>query len=342
MILFLSVVVIMTLVAIAVVVVPMLREPGDRATIAAVLSALAIPVAVVVLYATTSNYPWSATAGTGEGTFAGPAAADSQDIAALRAAVASSPGDIDGWVRLADALFAQERFADARDAYREAIVRSGGGDDALRLAMAEATILVDPSSLSGEAGQVVDDILTRDPFNAKALWYSGMAALGRGDRETAASRWSKLLELGPPPAVRTIIEQQLASIGGGPAPDPDKTAGGFRVPVRISIEPGLAAKVRPGAILFLIARDPAAGGKGPPLAVVRREANAFPVEATIGDADAMIPGKGLASLPELQLVARIANGGDATPSKGDAFGEALWRSAAGDGPAEILINGTVQ
>lgn len=337
--LFLVFAVIMTLSAVAVIVIPLFREKSGGSPVAAVVSALVIPAVVALLYVAVSNYPWS-TPGIAATPPAGPraadATADTAEITALKDAVAQAPQDVARWVNLGDGYMAQERFSDARDAYRQAISLSRGGDDALRLAMAEASILADRNTLLGEAGQIIEDVLGRDPFNPKALWYGGMAALGRGDAQTAKAHWTKLLTLSPPPRVRQVIEQQLALLGASPgaaAAPPSEV----RIPVTISMKAELAQRVKPGAALFLIARETA--GEGPPLAVVRRTSPTFPLDLEISDADSMVPGRHLGGRSEIQLIARLANDGEALPASGDVFGEVVWRPAATQaGRLAILMN----
>ena len=345
MIVFLFAAVAMTLLAVALVVVPLFREKSAPAPVAAVLAALAIPAAVTLLYAAVSSYPWSLTAGRNDG--AGTeqsAAADSPEISALKERVQKTPDDAAGWVSLGDAYLAQERFADARDAYREAIPLSGENRDDLLLAFAEASILLDRQALMGEAGQIIDQVLSRKPMNPKALWYGGMAALGRGDTATAMSRWRKLLELSPPTQVRQIIEQQLASLEGGApgvAGDAPRESSGTRIPVRVAVKPELAGRIKAGAALFLIARAP--GAAGPPLAVVRRNSASLPLDLEISDADSMVPGRSLAGLAQVKLTARIANDGQPLAAPGDVFGEALWSPGSGSGaPLQILMDQIVQ
>lgn len=337
--LFLLVAVLLTLGAVAVVAVPLLRGPEGRAPIAAVCMAVAIPAAVVLLYAAVSSYPWLEIR---DAARAMPAAADSAATAEMAERARRSPDDPQAWAALADAYVGEQRYAEARDAYREALRASGGGDDGLRLAFAETSILVDRNALTGEAGAMIEDVLTRDPVNPKALWYGGMAALARNDAPAARMRWSRLLELSPPPQVRQVIEQQLAAIdnGGTAAATAATEAGadGARIPVRVSVDPKLAARIRPGAALFLFAR--AAGGGGPPLAVARRDAAGLPLETSLSDADSMMPGRSLAGLAELQVTARVANDGEAMAAPGDVFGEAVWRG--GTGPLEIVMDRVVE
>lgn len=323
--LFLAIVALMTLAAVGVVAVPLLGSREGRAPVAAVVAALAIPGAVLFLYATQSSYSWDR------------APSDSAAIEALRARAAASPADRAAWVALAEGLITEQRYADARDAYAQALRTGNPEDDALRLAYAEATVLADRNALAGEAAEIIEAVLARDPVNAKALWYGGMVALGRGDTAVARDRWTRLLALEPPPQVRQIIAEQVARLdadAGSPAPGD----AGARIPLRVSVDPALAPRIQPGATLFLFAR--AGEGGGPPLAVARRDAAGLPIDTELSDADSMVPGRSLAGAGEVRVTARVANDGEALAAPGDVYGEALWRP--GQGLVEIRMDRLVQ
>lgn len=322
---FLAIVALMTLAAVAVVAVPLLGNREHRSPVAALVAALAIPGAVLFLYATQSSYPW-------QGATAGPA--DSEAIEALRSLTEASPADAAAWTALGDGLIAEQRFAEARDAYARALRTGNPEDDALRLSYAEATILADRNALAGEAAEIIEAVLARDPVNAKALWYGGMVALGRGDTAVARDRWTRLLALEPPPQVREIIAEQVARLDGGAAP----ADAGARIPLRISVDPALAPRIQPGATLFLFAR--AGEGGGPPLAVARRDAGALPIDTELSDADSMVPGRSLAGAGEVRVTARVANDGEALAAPGDVYGEAVWRP--GQGLVEIRMDRLVE
>ncbi len=329
----------MTLAAVLVVVLPLMRSAEMRAPIAALAAAMAIPVGVFVLFGLASNYPWGSPEAQAN---AATQLADAAKINELKQRTAEQPGDVEAWAALGDAYMAIEHFSDAREAYRRAILASNGGDDALRLGFAEASILDNPDALQEDAAGIFEDVLSRDPFNAKALWYGGMAALARGDAEVLRQHWGKLLDLSPPQRVREIIEQQLASLGagtgapGGREGTTTRPAAAVRIPVRISIDPALVGRMKPGAVLFLIAREHSGAG-GPPLAVVRRQPVQLPLNLEIGDADSMTPGGSLAGHGALLLTARLAATGEAKAAPGDLFGEARWQAVdASGGP--LLIN----
>ena len=84
----------------------------------------------------------------------------------------------------------------------------------------------------------------------------------------------------------------------------------------VRLAPGLAARVPPGAALYLIARR----GPGPPVAVKRIVDPRFPLTFTLGQADAMAGG---AFEGELEVVARLKMDGQAGPvAAGDLEGRA--------------------
>lgn len=336
---FLVVGVLMALFAVIIVVVPLLRRADARTPVTAVLTALAIPLAALLLYGWVSNYPW----GNGPPQAERMMAVSAQQLLELQQQASASPDDAGAWARLGEAYLSLERFAEAREAYRHAMA-ADGDDDALRLAFAEAAILDDPAALRGEAAAIIDEVLQRDPLNPRALWYGGMAGLARGDMDSTRERWGRLLELSPPPQVRQIIEEQLASLGAaaagadGPAV---QVAAGAGIPVHASIAPALAGQAAPQAVLFLIAREPGVEG-GPPLAVVRREQPRFPLELEIGDADSMLPGGRLMNRSALQLSLRLSATGDVKASPGDLYGEAIWKAGEGAArPLQLVIDRVV-
>lgn len=335
---FLAIAALMTAVAVLFIAIPLCRLRDGRAPLAALIAAVAIPVAVATLYQRASNYPWS-DASTVAATR--PPPTDTPEMIELRQRTADQPGDADAWTRLGDAYMGNERFAEAKQAFRQAIAASNGGDDALRLSLVEASILEDRNALQGEASAILDDVLERDPFNPKALWYGGMAALARGDTVTARQRWGKLLELSPPPRIREILEQQLTSLDASPSEGSAAAMPPTRIAVRVTLGPEMASRVKPGAVLFLIAREAGRAG-GPPLAVVRRQAPRLPLDLEIGDSDSMVPGRSLASHAAIELTARLAAAGDAMAAPGDIFGEATWHAGSGTGvPVQIVIDRVV-
>jgi hypothetical protein len=106
------------------------------------------------------------------------------------------------------------------------------------------------------------------------------------------------------------------------------------IPLRVTLAGAVADKAAAGAPLFVIARIP--GQAGPPLAAKRLEAK-FPQDVELLSTDAMIAGSGFAEGQELEIEARVANGGSAISRSGDPYGVIRIKAGAG-GRAPIEIN----
>jgi cytochrome c-type biogenesis protein CcmH len=312
-----------------------LLSGGSGSPWAAVAVALGLPCAVLLGYMTASNHGWDQAAGaTGP---APPPGTMEEALAALESRLQVEPGDIDGWLLLGSAYTSLGRFDDAGLAYQRALQLSGGQDIDAKLGLAEALLLLDPDQGAAQAARLIDEALAVQPQNPKGLWYAGLLARSRGDLPEAIRRWETLLALGPPEQVRGVLERELAGLRGGVAAASPGVAAGPRLGVRVSIDPALSGRVAPGAALFVFVRE-SGSDAGPPLAAVRRDAGGLPAEIWVSNADVMLPGRSLNGLGSAQLVARVANGGDATARAGDLFGEASWAPAEAGEPVQLVIN----
>ena len=345
--LFATIAVLLTIATVGLVVWPLLRAGANGHPVAATVTALAIPAAVLVVYLVVSNHDWRPTAD-GSAVPAGATGTVEEAVASLERKLAESPGDEEGWILLGSSYLSLNRPDDAANAYRKALEVSGGRNVDARLGIAEARIVQDPQSLTGPIGAEIEAVLALEPANPKALWYGGLLSLARGEPAVARERWRALLDLSPPERVRQIIEAQLAELDGNgaaaggvaaseaSAPGPDAPSIG----ITVSLSDAVRSQVSSSAPLFIFVRD--AGAAGPPLAVVRRQANELPLTLQISDADIMLPGRSLAGVSAATLVARVANGGDPIAKAGDVYGEAKWQRAQGEaGPVQIIIDQVV-
>ncbi len=305
----------MLVAALACVAVPLVRRVPSAAKGApaaprstAVLFALAVllPLAAAALYSSISNFPWNnpiaaapVPAGHGEG-----GAGDMQEVMSqLEARLAANPGDVEGWQILGRTYLVTGDAAKAAAAYRKAL-ELNSENPSLKLDLAEALILTEDPAVQDQAKQIVDAAIAADASNGKALWYSGVMAIRAGDRETAKTRWSEVLEQNPPEDIRQIIVAQLAELGvevpataaaspsamgagaggamaggmgGGMASsgaDDGPAPAGRTIRISISVDPKIAGKLQPGTPLFVAARQP--GIPGPPLAAVRLSSDQLP------------------------------------------------------------------
>jgi cytochrome c-type biogenesis protein CcmH len=272
----------------------------------------------------------------------------------LQARLNDNPNDAEGWRMLARTYLVTNRASDAVAAYEKAMAIAGDADPSLKLDLAEAMILTEDPALQGKAKDIVDAALAADSNSQKALWYSGVIALRADDKETARTRWSKLLEQNPPPEIRQILEQQLAALGvavpaaaqpageavqqsppatgvqgsevAGPSPQ------GRTIRVTVSVDPSLAGKLKPGTTLFVSAREP--GIPGPPLAAVRLTTDDLPTTVVLSDANSMMEGRNLSAVNDVEVVARVAFGGTVMSASGDLIGTAIQKKG---GPADLSV-----
>ena len=333
--------------ALAFVMVPLWRqrqESGGWSRLGSLAAALLVPAAVGLYL--------------GIGTWDGQSAPDTaaslppmtELVESLDARLQAQPDDPAGWYLLGQSYMTLSRYADARRAFREGMSRDPAPGIDMKLSFAEAETLTDPQALLGEAGQIFEEALEVEPDNPTALWYGGLAAAATGRTGVARQRWSRLLQLDPPQAMRDVLQEHLNALGGieEPVHDPPlqlaqtEPSGGLAIRLHIRLEDELAASntaISPGAALFIFARAPEGG---PPVAVIRETASAVPGEFSLSDANNMLPGRSLADFEALTIVARISSSGQPTETPGDVYGEVLYMPEEGSGIVELVIDQIAQ
>jgi len=361
---FLIVCVVMVVAALALLLVPLLRnvpgegkkkEPLPRSVPLAVVLMVGLPLAATAFYGTTSNYPWNnpGLLGAAPGSHAQDGGSMDEVVAQLEARLRANPGDLEGWRMLGRSYLVSNRFDQAVSAYEKASSLTGGKNPEIELDLAEALVLTEKPAAQDKARGIIDAALAADGNNQKALWYSGVMAARAGDDATAKERFTKLLESDPPPQIREILVAQLeklgatvpaaaaatppagmggtaAGIGGGSGTAAAPT--GRTIRVAVSLDPALASKLKPGTPVFVSARE--AGIPGPPIAAVRISSDELPATVVLSDANSMIEGRNLSSVDEVQVVARVAFGGTPVTASGDLTGQASHRKGA---PADLSV-----
>jgi len=319
--------------------------------------ALFVPVLAFVTYFNLSDWRWEGShAATRSGQADSQAASLQQMAEQLESRLQRNQGDAEGWKMLGRTYVVMGSFDKALGAYQKAFTLTSGQDMEALLGYAEAKVLVDESEFEGEAGQLFERAVTAEPGNAKALWYAGLASFRKQDLPTARARWSALRQLGGPDEIMQIVDQRIAEIdqqiGAAPTPavseTPPATAASpagaeapgpeAGIPLRIELAPSLAGRVPAGTTLYILARG-AQGG--PPLAAIRRSADELPLDVTLTDANAMVPGTSLTQVDSLAIVARVSFTGRPIASSGDLFGEVRYDPAA-KGRIKLIIDQVVE
>jgi cytochrome c-type biogenesis protein CcmH len=262
----------------------------------------------------------------------GPAAAPAS-VAELEQRVKANPRDVQSWLALADLRRAQHDNRAARDALAKVVALKGMTAQSWA-DYADVLASLSEGSLTGAAGSAIDSALALDPRNTKALWLKASQAHEQRHFADALSWWKRLRSALPAdsPDARIIDgniaeDTSLAGLAPASASAAGASAAGPAAPVAavsaaevsgtVSIDSRLADRVQRDATLFIYAK--AADSPGPPLAVLRTTAAAWPVSFHLDDSMAMIPSRRLSQFDKVVVEARISRSGQATPSSGDLY-----------------------
>ena len=300
------------------------------------LSLQSISAIVVVLALSAGMY---ATIGTPQEKSAGSELASIEEmVAGLDQRLRDNPDDLAGWKMLGRTNFQLRDYANAIQAYERAVQLESASNGQTLADLGEAIWMQDPGTLTGRAGELFENAIATSPNNSKALFYSGLVAVERGERFLAADRWETLLALSPPEGIQEILQQRIAQLRDEEMPVQEAPAAPI-ISAAIELAPAAEKAVDPNATVFIIARDPAQ--PSPPIAALRRRVAELPAVVALSDSDAMMPGRLLSGFSELEIVARVSMSGQPVAQPGDWYGEKIVRPAE-SGEVSIVIDREVQ
>ena len=255
-------------------------------------------------------------------------------VANLAKRLADNPNDLNGWKMLGRSYVTMSNFEGAVDAFEHAIELESAQDAQTLVSLAEALLASTGAGITGRIATLFENALAIDQNNPQALFYGGIGAFNRDDKDLAADRWETLLALNPPAEIQGILRQRIAEWRGDNPPAPVATPAPAPAPVErpdvvvsatISLPDAAAAALPGDAIVFVIARDPAQ--PAPPIAVVRRRVSELPVTIQLGDRESMVAGRSLSAFAEFELLARVSVSGQPTAQPGDWFGSQIVKPA---------------
>jgi cytochrome c-type biogenesis protein CcmH len=137
-------------------------------------------------------------------------------VGQVEAHLAKSPNDGSGWEVIAPVYLRLGRFDDAVTARRKALALNG--ETATRDAdLGEALVAAANGVVTDEAKHVFATAVTRDPHEAKARYFLGLADEQDGNRTGAAARWRAMLEEAPAGAPWVgFVRSALGRVTGEP------------------------------------------------------------------------------------------------------------------------------
>jgi cytochrome c-type biogenesis protein CcmH len=269
------------------------------------------------------------------------------------------PDDPQGWLLLARAYSATNRYDDAANAYAKAL--TGGGEDASLLAdYADALAARNNGRLDEQALRMVQRALELEPQHPKALALSGSAAFDAQDYATAVQQWEKVERLLPAdspfraqvaesiaaarqraglPAASATPQPSLstspsASLAPAPAAAPAQAGAGTSLRGRVTLAESLKGRADPQDTVFVFAR--AANGPRMPLAVLRRQVKDLPFDFALDDSMAMTPQSKISDQAQVIVAARISKSGNPIAQPGDLGGETAPLAPGASGIAVVI------
>lgn len=139
----------------------------------------------------------------------------------LKAQLAETPDDPQGWAILGQAYAKMGRLPDAAEALGKAVALAGD-DLELLGSYGEVLISANGGTVPDEARKTFDRVLAKDPKEPRARFYAALARFQAGDTRDALERWSALLaesHADAPwvPVVRAQIEEAAKALNLDPA-----------------------------------------------------------------------------------------------------------------------------
>lgn len=242
----------------------------------------------------------------------------------VKARLRGNPDDVEGWYMLAKSTQAIGRYDESVNAYRE-IIKRVPPDAQLLADFADTLAVANGRSLDGEPMRLIEQALSVDPNNVKALALGGTAAFQKQDYAKAAAMWKKLVATLPPDAefaqrIQNSIAEAEAKAGTkgsvvAAATSPAPAAGGAKISGKVAVGAEVAKSVGREDTVFVFAR--ASSGPRMPLAIQKVTVAELPYKFELTEAMAMAPGMSIAKFPDLVVGARISKSGNAMAQPGD-------------------------
>jgi cytochrome c-type biogenesis protein CcmH len=206
--------------------------------------------------------------------------------------------------------------------------------------IAQGKFTIAEQTASDEIYRIIKEALSIEPNNSQALGLAGIMAFELGLLEEALVHWKALwFNMSSSPeagALEQGIQRIVARLE-----EQGKTADvswmkRAEVKIRVSISDELKAQLNDDDAVFVLAK--ALTGPVMPLAAMRILAKDLPIEVVLNDSQSMMPGLALSKFEEVQVIARVAKGGQPMASPGDLQGIVNPVTVKSDDIVELVID----
>ncbi|MDZ4251415.1 MAG: c-type cytochrome biogenesis protein CcmI [Sulfuritalea sp.] len=284
-----------------------------------------------------------------------------QLTAKLAQKMEQNPDNPEGWAMLARSYKALGRWDDAERAFdrvgpelnknaellaevAELLVQKHNGFNPRSRELIQQALRLEPDNMlalflgggealdggrHAEAAALWERLLPQlEPGSEDARMVESSIAMARGRSGGAPSRPAKADVVAgavmPQDEVHKGVAKAATGAATGPAAaaapgKPSASAAASAVSGRVELAAALKGKANPEDVVFIFAR--AVDGPRMPLAAQRVRAADLPLDFTLDDSQAVMPGANLSSAQQVRIEVRISKSGMATPGKGDLSGK---------------------
>ena len=234
----------------------------------------------------------------------------------------STPDDADGWLMLANSYTSLERYPQALIAV-ENLYRLKSDDASVMLRYADILSMVNNGKFEGKPTDLINEAIKLEPTNNSGLWLAGLAAIQRGEIQTAIDYWESLvIQFEEDSESRQQIQHYINLAREQLVETDDSTSSDLvsdaKIEVNVKLSDNLIEQVNENETVFIYAT--AINGPPIPLAILRKQVSDLPVQVTLDDSMSMLPSNRLSRHKQVKLIARISRSGHPKPEPGDLEG----------------------
>jgi cytochrome c-type biogenesis protein CcmH len=262
-------------------------------------------------------------------------------LSRLASRLEQSPDNPEGWTMLARSYKSLGRWDEAERAYTR--IGPTMQNNAELLAELAELLVQKEKGFSERSRALIQQALRVEPKNMLALFMGGGEAFDSGRFAEAATLWERLLpQLEPGGEDARMVESSIAQARQRSGAAPRAAAAQEAAPAvaakaetrpatvpanlaatavsgRVELSAALKDKAGADDVVFIFAR--AVDGPRMPLAAKRVRAGDLPLEFTLDDSLAVMPGANLSSAQQVRVEVRVSKSGQAQAAKGDLTGK---------------------